>query len=85
MDLVMGKHGVEEGGERRNQAGPQGVNEELDFGGCPVNRGAGCRPGHRLPPFVEVGGERWADLAHGFLVEHHRPSDSWFKGRRWLG
>ena len=28
MDLIVGEHDVEEGGERRNQAGPQVINED---------------------------------------------------------
>ena len=50
MDLVMGKNDIEEGGEGRNQASPQGVNEELDLGGRPIDGGSGCRPGDRPLP-----------------------------------
>ena len=70
MDLIVGEHGVEEGGEGRNQANPQGVDEEFDVSGCPVDRGTECRPGRRPPPFVGVSGERGAHLVHGLLVEH---------------
>ena len=48
VNLVMGKHCVEEGEERGNQASPQGVNEEPNLSGCPVNGGAGCA-GRTLP------------------------------------
>ena len=85
MDLIVGEHGVEEGRERRNQASPQGVDEEWNLGGCPLDGGARCGPDHRPPPFVEVTGERWVDLVHGFLVEHQRPTNSGFNDRRWLG
>ena len=33
MDLVVFKHRVEEGGERRDQAGPKGINEDWDLDG----------------------------------------------------
>ena len=41
VNLVMGKHDVEEGGERRDQAGPEGVDDELDLGGCSTDRSSG--------------------------------------------
>ena len=85
MDLIVGEHGIEEGGERGNQASPQGVDEELDLGGCPVDGGAGLGPGRGPPPFVEVSGERRAHLVHGFLVKHQRPAHGGFNGRGWPG
>ena len=66
----MREHSVEEGKERRNQAGPQGVDEEWNLGGCCVDGGARRVPGRCPPPFIGVSGERRANLVHGFLVEH---------------
>ena len=70
MDLIMGKHGVEEGGERRNQASPQGIDEEWNLGGCPVDTSSRRRPSHHLYPLIEAGGEGGADLVQGFRVEY---------------
>ena len=33
MDLIVGKHNIEEGGERGNQTSPQGVDEESNLRG----------------------------------------------------
>ena len=85
VNLVMGKHYVEEGGERGNQASPQGVDEEWNLGGCPLDGGARCGPGRRPPPFVGVSGEHRANLVHGFLVKHHRPLNGWPNGRGRFG
>ena len=81
MNLVMGKHGVEEVGEGRDQAGPQGVDEELDLSGYSVDRSSGRRPGHRLSPFIEAGSKRKVDLIHGLLIEHSRSADDGLDGR----
>ena len=70
MALIVGELGAEEGGEGRNQASPQEVDEELDLSGCPVGEGAGCRPGRCPPPFIEVSSEHGAHLVHSLLVEH---------------
>ena len=75
MDLIMGKHCIEEGRERGNQASPQGVDKESNLSDGPVNGGVGCRPNHRVSTLVEAGGERRADLAHGLQIEHQRPAD----------
>ena len=52
VDLIMRKHSVEEGGERRNQASPKGVDEEWDLGGCTVNASMRCRSVHRPSPLI---------------------------------
>ena len=64
----MGKHGVKDCGEGRDQAGPQAVDEELELGRCSIDKSSGCRLGHRPSPFIEAGGERRADLVHGLLI-----------------
>ena len=44
MDLVMGKHSVEEIGKGGNQSCPQGVGKVLDLDDYPVNGEVGCGP-----------------------------------------
>ena len=85
MDLIVGKHDIKEGGEGRNQASPQGVDEELDLGGRPISGGSGRRLGHRPSPLVEASSERRANLIHGLLIEHPRLADGGLDGRRWAG
>ena len=82
MDLIMRKHIVEEGGERRDQAGPKGVNEEGDLGGRSVDASTRRRPSHRLSPFIEVGGKHGTHLAHSLIVEHQRSTNCGLDGRR---
>ena len=77
MDLIMGKHHIEEGGERGNQASPQGVDEESILRDGLVDGGMGCMLGHCLFALVEAGSERGVDLAHGLQLEHQRPADGW--------
>ena len=72
MDLIMRKHNIEEGRERRDQAGPKGVDKEGDLSRRPVNASARRRPSHRLSPLIEAGGEHGTHLAHGLIVEHQR-------------
>ena len=75
VDLIMGKHCIEEGGERRDQAGLEGADEEGDLSGRPVNASTGMRPSHRLLPLVKDGCEHGTHLAHGLVVEHQdRPT-----------
>ena len=85
VNLVMGKHCVEEGGERGNQARPQGIDEEPNLSGCPINGGPGRSPSHRPSPLVEARGKRRADLAHGLQVEHQRPIDGGLDYRGRIG
>ena len=80
MDLVMRKHGIEEGGEWRNQASPQSIDEERDLSGRPIDGGSGRRSGHHTSPFVEAGSKRKADLIHGLLIEHPRSADDRLDG-----
>ena len=75
VDLIVFKHCVEEGGERRDQTGPKGVDEERDLGGYPVNASTRRRPSHRLTPLIEAGGEHGMHLAHGLIVEHQRSAN----------
>ena len=70
MDLVMGKHSVEEISERDNQSRPQGVGKVLDLGDYPVDGEVVCRPGCRPPALIEDGGQSRADLAQAFSVEY---------------
>ena len=70
VDLIMLEHRVEEGGEGRNQASPEGIYEDWDLGGCPSHASARRRPSHRLSPLIETGGEHGTHLAHGLIVEH---------------
>ena len=81
VDLIMRKHIVEEGGERRDQAGPKGIDEDWDLGGCPVNASARRRLSHCLSPLVEAGGEHGTHLAHGLIVEHQRSANCGLGGR----
>ena len=81
VDLIMGKHCVEEGGERRNQASPKGVDEEWDLGGCPVDTCKRRRLGHRPSPLIEARGKHGTHLVHGFFVEHQRPANGRLSGR----
>ena len=76
---------IEEGGEGRNQASPQGVDEELDLGGRPIDGSSGRRLGHHPSPFVEAGSERRVDLIHGLLVEHLRSSGGGLDCQGWIG
>ena len=55
MDLVTGKHGVEEIREGGNQSRPQGVGKVPDLGDHPVDGDVGCGPGCRPPALVEDG------------------------------
>ena len=82
VDLVMREHRIEEIGEWGNQACPEGMKMDGDLGGCPINFGAGSRPGHRRPPLIGINGERWAHLVHRFPIEHHRPLNGGFEGRQ---
>ena len=52
-DLVMREHRIEEVGEGRNQACPEGVKMEGDLGSRPINFGARSGPGHRRPHSLE--------------------------------
>ena len=70
MDLIMGKHCVEEGGERGDQASPKSIDEDWDLGGSPVNASTRHRPSHRLSPLIEAGGKHGTHLVHGLIVEH---------------
>ena len=54
VDLVMFKHRVEEGGERGNQAGPKGIDEDWDLGGCPVNASTRHRPATVFPHSLKL-------------------------------
>ena len=85
VDLIMRKHRVEEGRERRNQASPKGIDEEWDLGGCPVDASMRSRPSHRLSPLIEDGGEHGMHLAHGLIVEHQRPAHCGLGGWRRAG
>ena len=80
MDLVVLEHHIDDSGEGRKQASLEGVNEERDLGDYPSHARARCRPGRRLSPLVEVGGEHGAHLAHGLVVEHPRPAESRLEG-----
>ena len=82
VDLIMLEHRVEEGGEGRNQASPEGINEDRDLSGCPIHVSAGRGPSHRLSPLVEAGGKLGAHLVHGLIVEHSRPADRRLKRRQ---
>ena len=44
VDLVMLKHRIEEGGEGRNQASPEGIYEDWDLGGRLSRASARRRP-----------------------------------------
>ena len=70
MDLIMGKHCIEEGGERGNQASPQGVGKESNLHDDPVKGGMGHRPSRRPSALVEAGGERGLDFLQGFQIEY---------------
>src|SRR3954465_3860259 len=65
VDLIMLEHRVEEGGEGRNQASPEGIYEDWDLSGSPGHASARREPSHRLSPLVEVGSEHWTNLVHG--------------------
>ena len=75
MDLVMGKHSVEEIGKGGNQSRPQGVGKVPDLGDYFVDGEVGRGPGRRPPAFVEDSGQSRADLAQAFSVEYDRPID----------
>ena len=81
VDLIVFQHCVEEGGERRDQAGPKGVDEERDLGGCPVNTSMRCRLGHHPSPLIEARGEHGTHHAHGLIVEHQRSANCGLDGR----
>lgn len=72
VDLVMGKHRIEEGVKWGNQACLQGVGEELVLRDDPVEGGVRRGPDRRLPALIEVGGKRGADLLQGLQVEYER-------------
>ena len=63
VDLIVGKHDIEEIRKGGNQTRPQGIGKILDLGDYPVNgevrRGLGRRP----PAFVEDSGQSRANLA----------------------
>ena len=61
VDLIVGKHGVEEIRKGGNQTRPQGIGKIRDLGGCPVDGEVGCGPGRRPPAFIEDGGQSQAD------------------------
>ena len=63
MDLIMGKHDIEDIRKRRNQTRPQGVGKLRDLGGYPIDGEVGRGPGRRPPAFIEDGGQGQADLA----------------------
>ena len=54
VDLIMLKHRVEEGGEGRNQASPEGIYEDWDLGGRLSRASARRRPSHRLPHSLKL-------------------------------
>ena len=62
MDLIMGKHGVEEIRKGGNQSRPQGVGEESDLRDDLVEGGMGRGPSHRPSTLVEAGGEGEGDF-----------------------
>ena len=76
VDLVMGKHRIEEGGKGGNQASPQGIGEESDLRDDPVEGGVGRGPDRHLPALIKVGGKRGADLLQGLQVEYEKFADS---------
>ena len=44
VDLIVGNHRIEKGGERRNQASPQGIDGDSNLYDNLVDGGMGCRP-----------------------------------------
>ena len=55
VDLIVLEHRVEEGGEGRKQASPEGINEDRDLGNCLSHAAMRCGPIRRLSPLVETG------------------------------
>ena len=81
VDLIVGKHDVEEIKKGRNQTRPQGVGEILDLGDYPVDGEVRRGPGRRPPAFIEDGGQSQADLAQALSIEYGRLADG--GGHRW--
>ena len=75
VDLVMLEHRVEEGGEGRNQANPEGIYEDRDLSGCPccasVRRGQATISPHSLKLEASMG--RTLSMA-SLLSTRGRPS-----------
>ena len=63
VDLIVGKHDIEEIRKGRNQTRPQGIGKIRDLGGYPADGEVGRGPGRRSPAFIEDGGQSQADLA----------------------
>ena len=70
VDLVMGKHRIEESGKGGNQARPQGVGKESDLHDDPVEGGVRRGPDRCLPALIEAGGKHQTDLLQGFQIEY---------------
>ena len=70
VDLIMGKHGIEEIRKGGNQTRPQGIGKEPDLREDPVKGGMGRRPDRGPAELVEDGGKSRADLVQGFWVEY---------------
>ena len=75
VDLIVGKHDIEEIRKGGNQIRPQGVGKILDLADYPVDGEVGRGPGRRPPALVEDSGQSRADLAQAFSVEYDRPID----------
>ena len=63
VDLIVGKHDIEEIRKGRNQTRPQGVGKIRDLAGYPVDGEVGRGLGRRPPTFVEDSSQSQADLA----------------------
>ena len=72
VDLVMGKHHIEESEKGGNQARPQGVGKESDLCNDLVKGGVGRGPDRRLPSLIEAGGKHRVDLLQGVQAEYER-------------
>src|SRR3954463_11602364 len=81
VDLIVGKHGIEEIRKGGNQTRPQGVSKILDLGDYPVDGEVRRGPGHRPPAFVEDSGQSRADLAQALSIDYDRLVDG--GGRQW--
>ena len=70
VDLIMGKHRIEESGKGGNQARPQGIGKESKLHDDPVEGGVGRGPDRHLPALIEAGGKSGADLLQGLQIEY---------------
>src|SRR5664279_2373735 len=82
MDLIMLKNGEKEAGERRDEAGEEGVQKEGVLRDGEVGGSCRARPQGSGSPLVRLGGGQVAHLAHRLLVGKERPLQRAFRPSR---